>query len=253
MSATTVSGRFEDKTIVVTGAGSGIGLAVAKRIIAEGGRVVASDMSAERLDELAAEANTDRLITVVSNVTVQEDIDKIVAAAAGKIDGLANNAGIMDGFVPLHELTDDLWDMVMNVNVTGAMRMARAVLPFMIEQKRGAIVNTASAAGMRGGAAGTAYTTSKHAVVGMTRSASVLYAKDGIRVNAVAPGGVATNIDGQMKSDFAVERLAPLFSTLQVGPASAETLAASITWLLSDDSDNVNGLILASDGGWAAQ
>lgn len=248
-----VPGRFADKTIVVTGAGSGIGLAVAKRVLAEGGRVVASDMSSERLDAFAAEAQTDLLVTVAGNVTVQEDVDKVVAAAGGRIDGLANNAGIMDGFVPLHELTDELWDLVMNVNVTGAMRMARAVVPVMRGQQSGTIVNTASAAGIRGGAAGTAYTTSKHAVVGMTRSAAVLYAKDGIRVNAVAPGGVSTNIDGQMKSEFAVERLAPLFGTLPTGPASAETLAASITWLLSDDSDNVNGLILASDGGWAAQ
>lgn len=253
MTENIVPGRFNDKTIIVTGAGSGIGLAVATRILAEGGNVVASDMSADRLAEFAASDTSGRLKTVVSNVTVQSDIDAIVAAADGKVDGLANNAGIMDGFVPLHEIEDAQWELVMDVNVTGAMRMARAVLPLMIEQGGGSIVNTASAAGLRGGAAGTAYTASKHAVVGMTKSASVLYATNGIRVNAVAPGGVATNIEGSFRSEFAGQKLGPLFGSLQLPPTTPEVLARSITWLLSNDSENVNGLILTSDGGWGAQ
>ncbi|MCV5597637.1 SDR family oxidoreductase, partial [Escherichia coli] len=91
-------------------------------------------------------------------------------------DGLANIAGIMDGMVPLHELEDQLWEKVMAVNVTGTFALTRAVLPAMLEAGRGAIVNVTSEAGLRGSAAGTAYTASKHAVVGMTRSAAVLYA-----------------------------------------------------------------------------
>lgn len=248
-----VPGRFAGKTVIVTGAGSGIGKAIAQRILAEGGVVVASDVSAERLAEFAAEAGTEALRTVVSDVTVEADIARVVAAAGGTVDAVANNAGIMDGFLPAAEVTDVVWDRVFNINVTGVMRLTRAVLPGMIERGVGSIVNTASAAGIRGNAAGAAYTSSKHAVVGFTKHAAFMYGPQGIRVNAVAPGGVATNVDGAFHSESAAARMGPAFQTLGLPTATPEQLASAITWLLSDDSANVNGVVLASDGGWSAQ
>ena len=113
-------------------------------------------------------------------------------------------------------------------------------------------MNVASEASLRGNAAGTAYTASKHAVVGLTKSAAFLYGPSGIRTNAVAPGPTATGIEGDFRSDFTRERIMP-FMALIPPVTTAETLAASITWLLSDDSVNVNGQILASDGGWSVQ
>ena len=220
---------------------------------AEGGVVVASDVSAERLEEFAAEAGTDALRTVVSDVTVDADIARVVVAADGPVDAVANNAGIMDGFLPAAEVTDEVWDRVFDINVTGVMRLTRAVLPGMLERGTGSIVNTASAAGNRGNAAGAAYTSSKHAVVGFTKHAAFMYGPPGIRVNAVAPGGVATNVDDAFKSEAAAARMGPLLQTLGLPIATPEQLASAITWPLSDDSANVNGVVLASDGGWSAQ
>jgi NAD(P)-dependent dehydrogenase (short-subunit alcohol dehydrogenase family) len=252
MSTAIVPGRFEGRTAVVTGAGSGIGKATTLRLLAEGATVVASDISAPRLEELAAEVGSDRLKTVAGDVAAPDTIEAILAAAGGVVDALANNAGIMDAFLPVAELTDEMWDRVMGVNVTGPMRLTRAVLPGMIERGKGTIVNTASEAGIRASAAGTAYTASKHAVVGLTKSTAFFYGPKGIRTNAVAPGAVMTNIEAPFQSEYAAGRVGPIMQTTIPAPAQPEELAASITWLLSDDSSNVNGAILMSDGGWSA-
>ena len=252
MSTAIVPGRFEGRTAVVTGAGSGIGKATTLRLLAEGATVIASDISAPRLEELAAEVGSDRLKTVAGDVAAPDTIEAILAAADGVVDALANNAGIMDAFLPVAELTDEMWDRVMGVNVTGPMRLTRAVLPGMIERGSGTIVNTASEAGIRASAAGTAYTASKHAVVGLTKSTAFFYGPKGIRTNAVAPGAVMTNIEAPFRSEYAAGRVGPIMQTTIPAPAQPEELAASITWLLSDDSSNVNGAILMSDGGWSA-
>lgn len=245
-------GRFADKTAVVTGAGSGIGRATAVRLAREGARVIATDISPERLQELSAQLGGLNISTVVGDVSSQETVDAVIAAAGGHVDALANVAGIMDGFLPPAELEDEVWARVMDVNVTAIMRMTRAALPSMIAAGHGSIVNVSSEAGLRGSAAGTAYTTSKHAVIGFTKSTAFFYTPNGVRCNAVAPGGVATNIEAPFKSQFAGERLGP-FMQVNVPPlASADELAAAITWLLSDDSSNVSGAVLPSDGGWTA-
>ena len=243
--------RFAGKTAVVTGAGSGIGKAITTRLLAEGARVVGSDISAERLEALAAELASDRLTTVAGDVSSQETIDAILTAAGGTVDALANNAGIMDQFLPTAEITDEVWDRVFSVNVTGPMRLTRAVLPGMIERGAGTIVNTASEAGIRAGSSGTAYTASKHAVIGLTKSTALFYGPKGVRVNAVAPGAVATNIEAPFHSQWAAERLGPIMGAVVPSAAEPAQLAAAITWLLSDDSSNVNGAVLMSDGGWS--
>ena len=244
-------GRFEGRTIIVTGAGSGIGRATASRIAREGGRVVGVDVSKERLDEFAAEHADYDVTVVVGDITKPDDIAAIVAAANGRVDGLANIAGIMDDMTPLHEVTDAVWERVFAVNVDGMFRLTRAVLPLMLEAGRGSIVNVASEAGLRGSAAGLAYTASKHAVVGMTKSTAFMYAPSGIRVNAVAPGPVATAIGANFGSPLGEERIKVGMAIIPPIAESAQ-LAASITFLLSDDGTNVSGAILPSDGAWSA-
>ena len=247
----TVPGRFENKTVIVTGAGSGIGRATAARIAREGGRVIAVDIAETKINELAEELG-DAIVPVAADLTDLAAVDRIIAAAGGQIDGLANVAGINDDFSPLHEVSDAMWQKVFAVNVDGLVRLTRAVLPGMLEAHKGAIVNVTSEAGLRGSASGVAYTASKHAVVGITKSAAFMYAKEGIRVNAVAPGGVATGIPmGGKVSEYGEARLTPA-RVMIPGLASAEDLAASITFLLSDDSVNINGAIMPSDGGWSA-
>ena len=247
----TTAGRFTGRTIIVTGAGSGIGRATATRIANEGGRVIATDVVAERLDALRTELEGFAVETVVGDVAASETIDALIAAAGDRVDGRANVAGIMDAFLPPSEVDDATWDRVFSVNVTGPMRLTRAVLPHMIAAGRGAVVNVASEAALRASAAGAAYTASKHAIAGFTKSVAFFHGPQGIRANAVAPGAVATNIEAPMRSEYAAGRVGPIMQVAIPPVAQPEQLAAAITWLLSDDSANVNGAVLPSDGGWS--
>jgi len=244
--------RFVGKVAIVTGAGSGIGRATTVRLLNEGARVVGTDLMPDRLADLDREVATDALVSVPGDIANEEVVQRVVAAAGDRIDVLVNNAGIMDGFLPAGEVDDATWQRVLDVNVTSVMRLTRAVLPAMVAAKSGAIVNVASEAGLRGGCAGVAYTTSKAAVIGFTKNTAFMYQPDGIRVNAVAPGATATNIQAPFLSERGATRLGPVFGALVPTPATPEQLAAAITWLASDDSANVTGTVLASDGGWSA-
>ncbi|BCY06903.1 SDR family NAD(P)-dependent oxidoreductase [Actinoplanes sp. L3-i22] len=244
-------GRFAGQTVIVTGAASGIGRATASRIAREGGRVIAVDITAEGLKSLADDLG-DAIVPVTADITRDADIAEIVAAAGDRIDGLANIAGVVDDFTPVHETSDQVWDRVFAVNVDGVFKLTRATIPAMLAARRGAIVNVASEAALRGNAAGIAYTASKHAVVGITKNTAFMYGSEGIRVNAVAPGGVATGMRPTNQSAFGLGKTGP-FLQLIPAVAAAEHLAAAITFLLSDDAVNLNGVILPSDGGWSIQ
>ncbi|WP_241245939.1 SDR family NAD(P)-dependent oxidoreductase [Microbacterium sp. 4R-513] len=244
-------GRFSGRTVIVTGAGSGIGRATASRIAREGGRVIAVDVSQERLDDFVAQHDGSEVVPLTADITDDAGVASIIAAAGDTIDGLANIAGIMDDMTPVGELSDAVWERVLRVNVTGTMKLMRAVIPAMLAQGGGSIVNTASEAALRGSAAGAAYTASKHAVVGLTKSSAFMYGPSGIRVNAVAPGATITNIEASFGSPLGADRVQTAMAVMPA-PAEAEALAASITFLLSDDGVNVNGVTLASDGGWSA-
>lgn len=246
--------RFKGLTAIVTGGGSGIGLATARRLAQEGARVVLTDVRADRVD--AAVAEIDALggapaVGVTGDISAQETVDAVVAAAGERIDVLVNNAGIMDNFVPTAEVTDALWDKVFAVNVTAVMRTMRAVLPSMVSAGRGTIVNVGSEASLRAGAAGATYTATKHAVLGLTRSTALMYRTDRIRCNAVLPGSVATNIEVTDPNPKGMSVMGPYLGTIPA-PAQPEQLAAAICWLASEDSANVTGIGLASDGGWSA-
>ncbi|MCU1542771.1 MAG: short-chain dehydrogenase [Microbacteriaceae bacterium] len=243
-------GRFAGQTIIVTGAGSGIGRATASRVAREGGRVIAVDISRERLDEFAGEHPSADIVIVRADITDDAAIAAIVEAAGDRIDGLANIAGIMDDMTPVGDMSDAVWKRVFSINVDGTMKLMRAVVPAMLAQGKGSIVNTASEAALRGSAAGAAYTASKHAVAGLTKSTAYMYGPSGIRVNAVAPGPTITNIQATFASPLGAARVQAGMAVM-TDAVESDALAASITFLLSDDGVNVNGVILPSDGGWS--
>lgn len=243
-------GRFGGQSVVVTGAASGIGRAVASRIVREGGRVVAVDISADGLAALAADLG-EALVPVTADITRPASADAVLAAADGRVDALANVAGVMDNDAAVHEVDDTTWERVLRVNVDGPMRLMRAVVPGMLAAGGGRIVNVVSEAALRGSAAGAAYTTSKHALVGLTMSSAYQYAGTGVQINAVAPGAVATGIAMPAPAPFGSARTAKMRVAIP-RLAMAEELAASITFLLSKDAVNINGAILPSDGGWSA-
>ncbi|MEU0482582.1 SDR family NAD(P)-dependent oxidoreductase [Streptosporangium sp. NPDC006013] len=247
--------RHRGRAFVVTGAGSGIGRATVLRLLAEGARVAAFDIAGERLADLAAKGPAG-LVTVTGDVSVQADVDRLIAAALdafGGLAGVANVAGVMDWFVPAHELDDATWERVMAVNATGPMRVSRAVLRHFLERGGGVIVNIASEAGLRGAAAGFAYTAAKHAVIGQTRAIAWTYRGDGVRCNAVCPGAVDTDLGSSAtpRGDFGVDRLRPVLR-LRGPSVDPDLLASTISWLLSAEAGNVNGAVLTSDGGWSA-
>jgi NAD(P)-dependent dehydrogenase (short-subunit alcohol dehydrogenase family) len=251
-STDTIPGRFAGKTAIVTGAGSGIGRATALRLAGEGAAVVAADISGARLAELTAGNPGLALIPVTADIATSDGVAAVAAGADGRVDALANVAGIMDGFLPPAEVDDQTWERVFAINVTSMMRLTRSVLPIMLAAGGGAIVNVSSEASLRGSAAGVAYTASKHAVNGLTKSTAFFYQGQGIRANAVVPGGVLTNIEGSFRSEQAAALVGPVLQATLPSVATPEQVAAVITFLLSGDAANINGAILPCDGGWSA-
>jgi len=245
---------LDNSSVIVTGGGSGIGRAAALRFAAEGARVVVADVDAARAEAVAEEIGG-AAVAVVGDLGEQAVVDRVVATAVeafGGVDVLVNNAGIMDGMTATADVTDEEWDRVIRVNLTAPFQLARAVVPHMLAKGKGAIVNTASQAALRGSAAGTAYTVSKHGVVGLTRSLAIMYRKDGIRTNAIAPGatmtGISLNVDPEAHGPAT---LMPYMGNL--GRVSeADEQAAVIVFLASDAASNLNGVILPVDNGWSA-
>ncbi|MCA2983875.1 SDR family oxidoreductase [Gemmatimonas sp.] len=252
--------RLDGKVTIITGAASGIGRATAELFAREGALVVAGDVHAARLSDLAAvlEAAGRPVHTVVGDIGERPDAEALVRAALdrhGRVDVLVNNAGIMDYMAGVGELTDDVWRRVMRVNVDGPMYTSRLAVPAMLTQGRGVIINVASIASLSGGAAGAAYTTSKHALLGLTRSTAWMYAQRGIRCNVICPGATKTNIAESMPAD----RLDPVgaaragqFATLIPAWLESSDIAELALFLASDAARFINGAVVTADGGWMA-
>jgi Dehydrogenases with different specificities (related to short-chain alcohol dehydrogenases) len=250
--------RLSGKVAIVTGAASGMGKAIAELFAAEGARVVVSDLNIENATQVAQSItnNGGNSIALQGNVAVEADVERLFDATLkefGTVDILVNNAGIMDNFVPVGDLTDELWERVFAVNATGPMRTSRKALSIFLEKKAGVIVNIASAGGLFGSRAGAAYTASKHAVVGLTKSIGFQYAPHGIRCNAIAPGGVKTNISASMTAPntFGMERT---MTGMGINPrvGEPEEIARVALFLASDESSFVNGTTVTADAGWTA-
>ncbi|MCC5575780.1 glucose 1-dehydrogenase [Microtetraspora sp. AC03309] len=246
---------FTDRVSLITGAGSGIGRAMALAFAKAGARVVACDINAESADRTATEIG-DAAIAVAADISDEAAVTALVERAIGeygRIDVLCNNAGIMDDMALPADVTLQQWERVLRVNLTGTFLLTHAVLPHMLAQGAGAIVNTASEAGIRGGAAGAAYTASKHGVVGLTRSVAWAYAKDGIRCNAILPGPTMTGIV-ESAASFDPTGLARLAPVLALGESMAqpEQMADAALFLASGAASFINGAIIPVDGGWSA-
>ena len=235
---------MEGKRCLVTGAASGIGRAIARKLRAEGAELVLVDLDTKALDKVAAELSAEAHVLDVS------DREAVEALFEQRIDVLCNNAGILDGLTPLHDLSDELWEKVMRVNVDGPFFACRIAVQKMVEQGGGTIVNTCSAASLSGGRAGFAYTASKHALLGMTRSIAWYYGEQGIRCNAVAPGAIQTKMHMRgMPHGQGLERYSKYFGTIPQHGKAAQ-VADAVHFLASDASSYINGDIITVDGGW---
>ena len=252
--------RLQGKVAVITGAASGIGLAIATRFAAEGASVVAGDWNAERLEAAVAsiKGNGGTIVGVQGNIADEAAAENLIARAISeyqRLDALCNVAGVMDYMQGVGEVTDDIWRRVMGINLDGPMFTSRKAVQYMLEHGGGSIINISSTAGIHGGAAGAAYTASKHAVVGLTRNTAWMYAQRGIRCNAICTGATKTNIAETMppdKLDYAGAARAQSFAALAPAYLEPDDIAGLAVFLASEDSLRINGTIIPADAGWAA-
>lgn len=249
-------GRLEEKTAVITGAGSGIGRATAFRFAAEGARLVLADMHESGLEEVRSliEKDGGYVITHVTDVSDENQVKAMINAAIqtyGRIDILCNNAGVMGDIAAIDAQNGVVWQQVYAINVIGAVYGVKHVSGHMMAQKSGAIVNTASVAGLRAGAGGNAYSASKAALINFTMTAACDLGGSNIRVNAVCPGLIET---GMTKIVFDMARQTgkehKLGSRCELRRyGKPDEVASVILFLASDEASYITGQALAVDGG----
>jgi 3-oxoacyl-[acyl-carrier protein] reductase len=245
--------RFEERVAVVTGAAKGIGLRIGRAFGREGARVAALDIDGPGADTLAAELSAAgrEALALKADVTLATDVRHAVDAVLarwGRVDVLVNNAGGFSAIRRTEDIPDDEWDAVLRLNVTSAFLCTRAVLPVMKRQGSGAIVNLSSIAGRAGAVTVTShYAAAKAAILGFTRHVAREVARDGIRVNAVAPGTVATERFRALRSEEETRRLAATVPAGRV--AEPEEIADAVLFLASDAARYVTGATLDVNGG----
>ncbi|HEX6594199.1 MAG TPA: glucose 1-dehydrogenase [Bacillota bacterium] len=247
--------KLDNKVSIITGGASGIGEAAVREFVNEGSKVVIADLNEEKgkaLEKELTDAGADVLF-IQSNVTNENEVKDLISKTVekyGKLDVLYNNAGMLKTANSSHELDFSDWRQVMDVNLDGVFLMVKYGIQQMVNNGGGSIINTASIAGHVAATDEIAYNTSKHAVVGITRTLGVEYAKKNIRVNAVCPGYVST----PLLDDFSQEEKDHLASLHPMGRlARPEEIAKSVVFLASDDASFVTGSSLLVDGGFTAQ
>lgn len=248
--------RFTGKSVVVTGASSGMGRKIALDFAKEGATVIAVARRKERLEELQKEAEglDGKILPYPGDVSSEEVNNRMIDYAVkecGKLDILVNNAGVMDEFTPLGEMSNELWEKVMKVNLEGPVYAMRKAIQVMTGQENGGnIVNVASIGGVCGCRAGVAYTASKHALVGVTQNTAYMYVDAKIRCNVICPGGVETEV---MASQTNISQkgmgriMAGLDSSIPQG--QPEDISAAVLFTASDDAKFMTGATLVVDGG----
>ena len=258
-------GRLQDKVVLVTGAGSGIGAAVAKVCVAEGAQVALVDYNEAAAKEVAESLGSPHVLALRADVSDEAEVDAAVERTVeqfGRLDVLFNVAGIFDQMEPAEEFTTSVWDRVFAINVRGTGLMIQRALREMLAAGSGSIVNTSSTASIIAGGGGTAYIASKGAVASMTRQIAYEVAERGVRVNAIAPGVTHTNITGSSSmilgrdtpgpkaQQFFDKAIAASEGNIPMGrPAEPEEIAKAAVFLASDDASYVTGAVLVVDGG----
>jgi NAD(P)-dependent dehydrogenase (short-subunit alcohol dehydrogenase family) len=248
--------QFKNQTIIVTGASFGIGRATAIAFAENGANVVVADCVQDDETVNAIKEKGGNAIFVNCDVSKEEDVKRMVdltIATYGGLDYAFNNAGIEGLQGSTHECTTENWERTIGVNLTGTWLCMKHQIPHILAKGKGAIVNCASIAGLVGYMGLPAYVASKHGVVGLTKTAALEYAKQGIRINAVCPGVIKTPmIDRFTGLDKAVEKqFADMEPIGRMG--EPQEVADAVMWLCSDSSSFVTGHAMAVDGGWIAQ
>jgi NAD(P)-dependent dehydrogenase (short-subunit alcohol dehydrogenase family) len=246
--------RFDQKVAIVRGGSSGIGRATAVALAKEGVKIIVADRRAKEGEEtvqLVKEAGS-HSIFVKTDVANEDDVKALVEKTVkiyGRLDYAFNNAGIAETLTSLVEEKSIDFDKIMNVNVKGVWLCMKYEIPQMIHRGAGAIVNMSSETGVIGSPQNPIYDASKHAVLGLTKSAAIGYAKSGIRINAIAPGGVETDM-AQLAAKDNKQFMETLKSMHPIGRiADPEEIANAVVWLLSDKASFVVGHTLIVDGG----
>jgi NAD(P)-dependent dehydrogenase (short-subunit alcohol dehydrogenase family) len=244
--------RFDNKVVIVTGAGSGIGMACAIRLGNEGASVLALDVNEAGLNDLSAQLDKQDvshtvLVCDISNEQAVNDAVAVCIEKFSKIDALVHMAGMLR-FDHTHELTLDNWQKILNVNTTGTFLLAKAVLPHLLETE-GNIVNAASTAALSGLPNGAAYSASKGAVLAFTRSIAVEYAKRGVRANCICPGDIKTNMTAKVDFPEGMDHALLARAMSISGPKGPETIAGVVAMLASVDGAHITGEDIRVDGG----
>ncbi|MCW2939113.1 MAG: hypothetical protein JWN00_2098 [Actinomycetia bacterium] len=248
--------KFEGRVALVTGGGSGMGRAMVEEFAAEGAFVVAVDINKQAATETVKGLSTpDRASAAVADVSSPEAVEALVADVVrehGRIDIVCSNAGVLDDYTPAHETSIELWNRVIGVNLTGPFLISRAVVPVMLEQGRGVIINTASISAFVAGGGGAAYTASKHGVLGLTKQLAFDYGSRGIRCNAICPGAIQTGMTEHLLT--AEGRNPHVDAAIKGTPAGRwgkpVEIAKLASFLASDDAAFIHGAGYLIDGGW---
>lgn len=244
--------RLKDKTAIITGGGTGIGLATARVFCQEGAKVILFGRRKEKLEK-AVEKLGGSAIIVQGDMTNNNDLDKLINETLHnfkKIDILVNNAGLFNGS-PLHEISDSQWDEIMDINIRSVFQLTRRVLPVMLSQKYGSIIHISSILGIIAVPQVAAYNVSKGALNQFSRSIAVEYGSSGIRSNSICPGLIATDMTADLMKD--AELMKEWSKEYPIGRfGKPEDVANACLYLASDESSFVTGITLPVDGGFTA-